>query len=315
MLSLQNIFDTIDMIDKQHLDIRTITMGISLLDCCRRGPEALPATRSTTRSPAAPRSWCKTGEDIEREFGIPIVNKRISVTPIALVAGAPARREDYVPFALALDRGRQDLRRQLHRRLLRPGAEGLDRRRTEKLIALHSRGAGRHRAGLLQRQRGLHQGGHQHGRRGADGPRSSRRPPQLHRATRTASAAPSWWCSATPWRTTPSWPAPSTAWARPDSVINVGVSGPGVVYHALQSVQGPALRRGGRDHQEDRLPDHPHGPAGGPGGQPAGWACPSASWTCPWPPPRPWATAWPASWRRWAWRSAAPTAPRPRWPC
>ena len=45
------------------------------------------------------------------------------------------------------------------------------------------------------------------------------------------------------------------------------------------------------------------------------WGCPLASWTSVWPPPPPWGTAWPASWRRWGWRSAAPTAPPPPWPC
>ena len=66
----------------------------------------------------------KTGEDIESEFGIPIVNKRISVTPIALIAGS-CETEDYVPFAKTLDRAARDLRCELHRRLFRTRAEGL----------------------------------------------------------------------------------------------------------------------------------------------------------------------------------------------
>ncbi|MEA5144291.1 MAG: PFL family protein [Oscillibacter sp.] len=102
MLSLNNIFDTIEMIDKQHLDIRTITMGISLLDvicedekrCCDKIYDKI--TRQAEH-------LVKTGEAIESEFGIPIVHKRISVTPMSLVAGS-TDAESYVPFAMAMDK-------------------------------------------------------------------------------------------------------------------------------------------------------------------------------------------------------------------
>ena len=102
MLNLQNIFDTIDMIDKQHLDIRTITMGISLLDCVSEDADRCCQKIYDTICRRAEK-LVRTGEDIESEFGIPIVNKRISVTPMALVAGS-CDTEDYVPFALTLDR-------------------------------------------------------------------------------------------------------------------------------------------------------------------------------------------------------------------
>ena len=102
MLSIHHIFDTIDMIDKRHLDIRTITMGISLLSCCDPDPKRA-CEKIYDKITRYAEKLVKTGEDIEREFGIPIVNKRISVTPMALVAGA-SETEDYVPFALALDR-------------------------------------------------------------------------------------------------------------------------------------------------------------------------------------------------------------------
>ena len=102
MLSLNNIFDTIDMIDKQHLDIRTITMGISLLDCVSEDPERCCA-KIYDKICRRAENLVRTGEEIESEFGIPIVNKRISVTPIALVAGG-CDTSDYVPFARTLDR-------------------------------------------------------------------------------------------------------------------------------------------------------------------------------------------------------------------
>ena len=102
MIDLKEIFETQHMIDREHLDIRTITMGISLRDCAdgypKRATEKIyeKITRSAER-------LVSVGEDIEREMGIPIVNKRISVTPMALVADA-SETEDYVPFALAMDR-------------------------------------------------------------------------------------------------------------------------------------------------------------------------------------------------------------------
>ena len=102
MPSLQHVIDAIDMIDKQHLDIRTITMGISLLDCAdedaRRSCEKI-----YDKICHKAENLVKTGEAIEREFGIPIVNKRISVTPMALVAGS-SRTDSYVPFAVTMDK-------------------------------------------------------------------------------------------------------------------------------------------------------------------------------------------------------------------
>ena len=102
MLNQKEILSTIEMINQQHLDIRTITMGISLLDCCSADIHTA-CTNVYDKICRYAANLVKTGEAIEAEFGIPIVNKRISVTPIALVAAA-SQGEDYVPFALALDR-------------------------------------------------------------------------------------------------------------------------------------------------------------------------------------------------------------------
>ena len=87
MLNQKEILSTIEMIDQQHLDIRTITMGISLLSCCDPDPKRA-CEKIYDKITRYAEKLVKTGEDIEREFGIPIVNKRISVTPMALVAGA-----------------------------------------------------------------------------------------------------------------------------------------------------------------------------------------------------------------------------------
>ena len=102
MLNQKEILSTIEMIDQQHLDIRTITMGISLLSCCDPDPKRA-CQKIYDKITRYAENLVKTGEDIEREFGIPIVNKRISVTPMALVAGA-SETEDYVPFAQAMDK-------------------------------------------------------------------------------------------------------------------------------------------------------------------------------------------------------------------
>ena len=101
MHNQKEILSTIDMIDHQHLDVRTITMGISLLDCASDSVE-VTAKKIYEKITRLAKDLVKTGEDIEREFGIPIVNKRISVTPISLVA-ASCRETDYTPIALALD--------------------------------------------------------------------------------------------------------------------------------------------------------------------------------------------------------------------
>ena len=102
MLKHSDIMSTVDMIDHQHLDIRTITMGISLLDCA--DPDAAAcAQKIYDKICRLAEHLVPTGCAIERELGIPIVNKRISVTPISLVAGA-CETDDFVPFAKALDR-------------------------------------------------------------------------------------------------------------------------------------------------------------------------------------------------------------------
>ena len=101
MLNHSDIMSTVDMIDHQHLDIRTITMGISLLDCADPDPAAC-ARKIHDKICRQAEHLVATGCQIERELGIPIVNKRISVTPIALVASA-CETEDFVPFARAMD--------------------------------------------------------------------------------------------------------------------------------------------------------------------------------------------------------------------
>ena len=107
MINKGEILQTIEMIDQQHLDVRTITMGISLRDCgCADMNKSCDKIYDKICRKAG--DLVRTGEAIEREFGIPIVNKRISVTPISLVAEC-CEANDYVPFAKALDRAAKEV--------------------------------------------------------------------------------------------------------------------------------------------------------------------------------------------------------------
>ena len=105
MIAQSDILKTLDMIDHQHLDIRTITMGVSLLDCGHPDPTVC-AQKIYDKITSSAENLVATGEAIERELGIPIVNKRISVTPISLAA-ACCNTDTYVPFAEAMDRAAQ----------------------------------------------------------------------------------------------------------------------------------------------------------------------------------------------------------------
>ena len=102
LINSSEILQTIEMIDQQHLDVRTVTMGISLLDCADRDIDVC-CQRVYDKICTMADKLVDTGCAIEREFGIPIVNKRISVSPISLVAAA-CEAEDYVPLAMTLDR-------------------------------------------------------------------------------------------------------------------------------------------------------------------------------------------------------------------
>ena len=103
MINIHEVIETNNMIEHENLDVRTITMGISLLDCADKSVEVTCANISAKIRRLA-GNLAKTAEDISKEFGVPIVNKRISITPISLVGAACCKTpEDYVKIALALD--------------------------------------------------------------------------------------------------------------------------------------------------------------------------------------------------------------------
>ena len=233
MLNLQNIFDTIDMIDKQHLDIRTITMGISLLDCVSEDPKRC-CDKIYDKICARAEHLVKTGEDIESEFGIPIVNKRISVTPIALIAGS-CETEDYVPFAKTLDRAAKTCGVNFiggYSALVQKGfAKGdelllraIPQALAETDLVCSSVNVGSTKAGInmdavARMGRIIKQTAH------------------LTRETDGLGCAKLVvFCNAV--EDNPFMAGAFHGVGEPECVLNVGVSGPGVVYHALQNVKG-----------------------------------------------------------------------------
>ena len=233
MLDKNDVLSTVQMIDRQHLDIRTITMGISLLSCADRDAKAA-CEKIYDKITRYAEGLVKTGEDIEREFGIPIVNKRISVTPIALVAAA-SETEDYVPFAVALDRAAKAVGVNFiggFSALVQKGMTDADRRLIAAIpealavtdLVCSSVNVGSTKAGINMDAVALM------GRT------------VKAAAERTADcggfgcAKLVVFCNAV--EDNPFMAGAFHGVGEPERVINVGVSGPGVVYHALQSVKG-----------------------------------------------------------------------------
>ena len=233
MINQNEILSTIRMIDQQHLDIRTITMGISLLDCCDSDAKRA-CEKIYDKITKSAKDLVKTGEAIEKEFGIPIVNKRISVTPIALVAGA-SDTEDYVPFAAALDRARAETGvnfvggfSALVQKGMTPADEKLIRAIPEALAATElvcaSVNIGSTKAGInMDAVRLMGQTIKETAARTAD-------------KGGFGCAKLVVFCNAV--EDNPFMAGAFHGVSEADRVINVGVSGPGVVHHALQSVKG-----------------------------------------------------------------------------
>ena len=236
MINTNEILDTIRMIDQQHLDIRTITMGISLLDCADADPKAA-CRKIYDKITRRADKLVATGEAIEREFGIPIVNKRISVTPMALVAAA-SRAEDYVPFALALDRAAKTCGVNFiggYSALVQKGMTAADEKLIRSIpealaeteLVCSSVNVGSTRAGINMD--------------------AVRLMGEIVKATAARTADQDGlgcaklvvFCNAV--EDNPFMAGAFHGVGEAEKVINVGVSGPGVVYHALKSVRGQPL--------------------------------------------------------------------------
>ncbi|MCB6899374.1 PFL family protein [bacterium 210917-DFI.7.65] len=232
-MNQNDILSTIHMIDQQHLDIRTITMGISLLDCCDSDPKRA-CEKIYDKITRSAKDLVKTGEAIEAEFGIPIVNKRISVTPIALVAGASETR-DYVPFAVALDKARAETGVNFiggFSALVQKGMTGADLRLIRSIpealatteLVCASVNIGSTKAGINMDAVAL---------MGEVIKNTAQRTADAHGFGCAKLVV---FCNAV--EDNPFMAGAFHGVSEADQVINVGVSGPGVVHHALQSVKG-----------------------------------------------------------------------------
>ena len=233
MLNRNDILETINMIDQQHLDIRTITMGISLLSCADPDPKAA-CRKIYDKITCCAEKLVTTGEEIEREFGIPIVNKRISVTPMALVSAA-SETEDYVPFAAALDAAAKSTGVNFiggFSALVQKGMTEADRKliaaipealATTELVC-SSVNVGSTKAGINMDAVALMG-------------QTIKRTAELTAASGGFGCAKLVvFCNAV--EDNPFMAGAFHGVGEPEKVINVGVSGPGVVHHALKAVKG-----------------------------------------------------------------------------
>jgi len=109
MINLNEILETNEMISRENLDVRTITLGISLLDCVDSDLEKLKS-KIYTKITTTARDLVEVGNEIEREYGIPVVNKRVSITPVALIgAGACKSPADFAEIAVTLDKAAKEI--------------------------------------------------------------------------------------------------------------------------------------------------------------------------------------------------------------
>ena len=311
----EEIVETLLMITQQNLDIRTVTLGLSLAGCADSDIDVDGAQRvydhvtARRRAPRARRRAASSASTASRSC-----NKRISVTPDRAARRrlrrrgrhAARRRRSTAPRTRSASTSSAASRRSCTRASATATAGSSPRSpralaATERVCAsvnVATTRAGINMDAVLR-----------------DGARPSRRPPRRP-PTATASAARSSSSSPTWSRTTRSWPAPCTASGEPDAVINVGISGPGVVRAVVDvAARGRRPHRGRRGDQGDGVQDHPRGRARRARGRAtprrARWAS-STSRSRPRPPR---ATPSPRSSRRWAWSAAAARARPPRSRC
>ncbi len=236
MINQKDILATLDMIQQQHLDIRTCTMGISLFSCADEDPKDACAKIYDKICKYA-NNLVKVCEEIESEYGIPIVNKRISVSPISLIAAA-SKTEDYVPFALALDKAAKTCGVDFiggYSALVQKGMTAADEKLIRSIpealaftdIVCSSVNVGSTRAGINMDAVRLM--GH-----------TVKKTAELTADKEGIGCAKLVvFCNAV--EDNPFMAGAFHGAGEAEKIVNVGVSGPGVVYHALQSVKGESF--------------------------------------------------------------------------
>ena len=235
MINIYEVTETNNMVEKENLDVRTITMGISLLDCIDSDLNAC-LDKIYKKITESAKDLVKTGEEIAQEFGVPIVNKRISVTPIALVGGAACKTpEDFAKIAEVMDKAAHEVGVNFiggYSALVNKGMTHADEllirsipmalSRTENVCS--SVNVGSTRCGInMDAVRLL-------GEIIKETAEYTKEQDSLGCAKLVV------FCNAPD--DNPFMAGAFHGVGEPEKVINVGVSGPGVVYHALQSVKG-----------------------------------------------------------------------------
>lgn len=228
----EKILETIHMISDENLDVRTITMGISLLDCidsdsdkaCRKIYDKI-----TTKA----RNLVKVGEQIQEEYGIPIINKRVTVTPISLIAAA-SHDQDYVKYALTLDKAAHTLGIDFiggYSALVQKGYQNGDKTLIKSIpealaqtdLVCASVNVGSTRSGINMDAV-------------AEMGQAVKKASELDFMTNAKMVI---FCNAV--EDNPFMAGGFCGVSEPDTVINVGVSGPGVVKKALEKVKGASM--------------------------------------------------------------------------
>ena len=310
MINISEVLETNKMIQDENLDVRTITMGVSLLDCADAD---LAACRRKIRAKLVRCAGrlVRTGEEIARDFGVPIVNKRISITPISLVGAACCQTPaDYVALARTLDETARELGVNFlggysavvskgmtpsDERLIRSIPEALAV--TERVCA--SVNVGSTKTGLDMDAIRLM------------GEIVKETAARTQERDSLGCAKLVVLCNAPD--DNPFMAGAFHGVTEADAIVNVGVSGPGVVKCALEQIPGADFET--LCETIKRPPSRSRASASSSPRRPrAASACPSASSTSPSPPRPPWATPWRTSSRPSASNTPARPAPPPRSP-
>ena len=228
----EKILETIHMISDENLDVRTITMGISLLDCIDSDSDKACQKiydKITTKA----RNLVKVGEQIQEEYGIPIINKRVTVTPISLIAAA-SHDQDYVKYALTLDKAAHTLGIDFiggYSALVQKGYQSGDKTLIKSIpealaqtdLVCASVNVGSTRSGINMDAV-------------AEMGQAVKKASELDFMTNAKMVI---FCNAV--EDNPFMAGGFCGVSEPDTVINVGVSGPGVVKKALEKVKGASM--------------------------------------------------------------------------
>ena len=228
----EKILETIHMISDENLDVRTITMGISLLDCIDSDSDKACQKiydKITTKA----KDLVKVGEQIQEEYGIPIINKRVTVTPISLIAAA-SHDQDYVKYALTLDKAAHTLGIDFiggYSALVQKGYQSGDKTLIKSIpealaqtdLVCASVNVGSTRSGINMDAV-------------AEMGQAVKKASELDFMTNAKMVI---FCNAV--EDNPFMAGGFCGVSEPDTVINVGVSGPGVVKKALEKVKGASM--------------------------------------------------------------------------